>query len=144
MQTTTDSASLLLYFRQVLGVQSVILPEVAQASAQTSVEQAFKKSVLFILDRELSAPAAELLSKMIFAMKLGSGAFEILNSLKSPIDLGLAHEGFRQLVEFTDDANALSHSESFTRTWSPEVLLVRPELKKRAWGDLQMVMKRLS
>lgn len=153
-ETPSNSQALLLYFRQVLGVQSVLFPRHQEAAVQAqaaisksvsaSEVSAEPKAVLFLLEKELSAPAQELLQKMILAMKLKEGSFEILSTSGTGLDLHRVQSNYRQVVQFTDSTNALQQEEGFISTWSPEVLLLRPELKKRTWDDLQKVMKRLS
>jgi len=147
MQLNSDVSTILLYLRQVLGVNSAIMPgqvnsAIAPAHASSAEIVVNKKQVLFVLDRPLSSDAQQLLNKMIQAMKLDMELIEI--RAREELDPSLAGAGFQQVVFFTEQAEQLVHMGGSICTWSPELLLQRPELKKKAWDDLQLIMKRIN
>jgi hypothetical protein len=128
--------TLATYFQQVLGVSSLRF---------TGAPAADPQSVLFLLPRALSREAQELFEKMILAMKLQAQAIDYEVRLK---DLSLDFGNFSQVMEFVENFDSTRGESAdpshWSFTWSPEVLLQRPELKKTVWTDLQLVMKKLS
>jgi hypothetical protein len=130
------------YFQQVLGVRSVLICG-ETATDKNSVKNSMKKSVLFLLPQVLSSRAQSLLEKMIAAMKLDLGSYDIIQK-----DLSPDFDCYSQVIEFVDSLQPnLEFNQKpapHTLTWSPEILLQKPGLKKQVWAHLQQVMKNLS
>lgn len=130
-----DSADLLNYLSEVLGIQSIYQNEEMPRAAGLIVGK-----VVFWVDHKLSEKAQELFERMIKAMKLLEGEYFVRCSSLMP---GGEDSG-AFLVKFCQQGQQLrkyAAGSQFIETWSPEVLLVQPELKKQVWDDLQLVIR---
>jgi hypothetical protein len=127
---------LVRYWKEVLGIQAVILPE-------GEVVQALPK-VLFIDEKPWSPKAAALFEKMREAMKLTSEQIDIqFESVSSAADIQMHALTFNAVVFFSPkNIDKIEVGAKF-QTDGPEMLLADPQLKKSAWSVLQQVMKSL-
>jgi hypothetical protein len=127
----TVNESLHYYLSQVLGMQGMILPanEVEAASKLKSVR------VVFYNDQNLTAPASELLVKMIEAMKLAPSDVRLAFAINEIGDT-------QYVVNFTEKMLPNLKCPQIL-TQSPESLIHQPANKKKVWVDLQKVMRYL-
>ena len=117
----------LTYLNETLGVKSILLTPAENAS--TTKNDTLK---YFIYVENLSAYSTEestLLEKMIGALKLNPiefGVFEFKqNEAPSESQLGL------QII-------LRDQPQKKGETYSPRILLAKPELKRKAWDDLKL------
>lgn len=115
-----------LYLEEVLGLRYLIRPPV----------KAVPPKVIFLIRHAFTDPAGELFLKMTEAMKLKPGEFLVFER-----DLPEALKACPTVVHFFALDDAPKH---WFEIESPEILLSQPELKKKAWSDLQKVMKQIS
>lgn len=131
--------TVLNYFIQVLGLQSVNLPADREESGAVQME-----GQLYILcDRDkLTEEGKQLADKMIKALNLADGQMMIFNNPQGQMS---------DLVHYLDRSQiVLSLGSSFGewvktnyphlqvfQTPSPDLLNQQAELKKQAWGEMQ-------
>lgn len=126
------------YLPQVLGVSSFLNPY--QVQAETDENQIIRCRVLFRTDKPLSAAGLDLFQKMATAMKLAESDFCLEQGSESSGRL-IQADWTVHFVSSTAPQDA--PRPSWTQTLSPEVLVHQPELKRKVWQDLQLVMKNL-
>lgn len=123
---TTDLQNYLEYVQKVLGVRSVVL----SASSEPDLV-----CDLWIQIQDFGSyveAEKDLLQKMISAMKLEAYTIQIT-------DLNVTERiSALMTLRFVDQP------EGADETFSARVLLLKPELKKKTWADLQDVVKRLA
>lgn len=158
----------LRYMKDVLGLDQVVWPASAEESREewrthfgtrTGHWPEIKRYPLVFLslgakDRSLfDGDSGDLFEKMKAAMKLGEWTY-----LELECDLAESEEALRRMsalfeipraVVFTNeprlaDAPRTFGSVQYVETYGPSMLIEKPELKKRAWLDLQRVMALLS
>ncbi len=166
-----ESTAYIWYLRSVLGTQQYINPinenystkEIEIASAKPSPENSglpatsaldrapeTVKKILFYDDQAWETGAQLLFEKMREAMNLGSEEVQVITGKKLNFkELEFQKILFSQIVIFTSSVDEIESSREkldsrqISMTISPRVLLRQPELKRRAWEDLKLVMQRL-
>lgn len=164
----------LLYLRDVLGVESIVLsPQAATAQqpvaapapiSEIRIKGDLKSAKLLVVSRGerafvLDGEAGDLAAKMIQAMKLASKDVVVMEWTSNlPDDVRDAWSAWKGVaLSFGEQAAAqLTGSPSTSGSWidsgarrimvtdSPKRLLGEPDRKKIAWAHLQQVMKALS
>lgn len=128
MQTEKGASDLQNYFeyvQKVLGVRSVVLGATTESA---------KTCDLWIQIQDFGTytdAEKDLLQKMIAAMKLENFSVQ-MTELNSTFSISAL-----TTLKFIDQPQAEGE------TFSARVLLLKPELKKKTWSDLQDVVKRL-
>ena len=123
------------YFESVLGVSEVLVPRPAEQALGLGASKSI--SVLFLHDQALSHQAEELLEKMISAMKISRSEVQFFVTGTNEPPSAQYYICFSKVVfDSLPGANKVL-------SLSPEELLQNPNLKKRAWDDLQFVMRAL-
>lgn len=133
---------MLNYFVHVLGIKFI-----NQESLSSGLfdEQAPKK-VLFIFAWDLSPEAESLFQKMVEAMKLSLGEVHrlVLNSdsLKPEHFCKIHQLSSLCIISFVPQSVATLHQQTaphmfIIETDGPDILLVKPQLKKKVWLELQ-------
>ncbi|HEY8269583.1 MAG TPA: hypothetical protein VIG33_01740 [Pseudobdellovibrionaceae bacterium] len=150
------------YVKNVLGVKTIQSARIRQnlANVQTEI-QADKCDLLFLnfkqaSDQSIFAPeCAELLDKMIQAMRLGNRRYLILEcdlagNTKSTTQILQQYTQkittpFVMLFSSKPTQNSIQNlgNINFLESYSPSYLLQYPSAKKMAWADLQKVMKEI-
>lgn len=134
------------YLENVLGLRQVVWPETSVEIQEDPPENTARVHVLFVADQPFSPRAKELFEKMRDAMKIPNQQCKLLFvSHASSAELQVSAFAAEHVVCFskaTFEQIPADHAARFV-TYSPEVLLSRPELKKEAWEDLKKVMKSL-
>lgn len=131
------------YLQSVLGI-SRVLPqanEIVEATSQTRVS-----FWLSTEDRSL-----EIFNKMIQAMQLDEGDYQILTTAEPPPEtpfiVVFGESLFNQYNSTPTASGIWANDESTGRKWmwtyTPTELEQKTTLKKRAWQDLQGVMREL-
>lgn len=128
---------LIKYFKDVLGLQSVVLDKESLKSIQSLNEDTEKKQplTLFILGKEgfASKGSKDLFQKMIEAMRLKDNEWKVLNEYKG--NLSKAYVFFCKK----------EYEKACLKKWSvltygPNALLLHPKYKKQTWTELKKVM----
>ena len=130
------------YVENVLGVKSILL----EHQHDHEEDQKLKVSPLLILvDNYLgyTVDENELLAKMIAALKIESELIRVFQLNKSEI---LRTNQAEFTIFFVDDIHQELNKESLNMTnkiitHSPRFLLKNPKYKKKAWDDLQEVIR---
>lgn len=124
------------YLENVLGIKSILLSQMIEEGASIIATE-----LLFCVQNFQTYTEAEtdLLSKMIAAVKVDPSRLKIC-------DLQNANQfDTNCLVVFQDEAQAPPIKASLTiQTFSPRLLIKKPELKKQAWTELQKVLQHFS
>ena len=120
------------YLKNVLGIESFIFRSAAPQPAPL---------LLIVHDQDLGLESAELLGKMIEAMKLPQDSYQVL----AEIDLINQNQAPLCILNFCSNKSP-QILEQFPQTIvfstdSPAVIIKNPQIKKKVWQDLQLVMK---
>lgn len=139
------------YLKEALGLESFILPE---RSSEPTVLPTSQSPLAFFIPsvskRQLSSEAHGLLQKMTQAM--GFSLEDIFLSVLPPEewDFSSAPSSVKVIVTFTSDETAKDvgvwkelNGLKILSTYSPELLIHKPEFKKPTWAHLQSVMSAL-
>lgn len=127
------------YLENVLGIKTILQPREVDVVSSIATELLFGVQGY----KTYSAEEIDLLSKMIAAVKVDSARLKVC-------DLQEAKKYQAEcLVIFQDDVlvnSSRSNQQAFdvkltVQTFSPRVLLKKPELKKMAWTELQKVLQ---
>lgn len=137
---------LIEYFSQVLGINSVLMPEVPEAPEVTLTRNIL---VLFVDDKPWNPETSDLFQKMWRAMKLTAEQVEVLflQPASGPIskaELQLKALSATAVVNFSFESLADLPTDLQFRTVSPSRLIENPALKKEVWSELQKVMLALA
>lgn len=125
------------YLENVLGIKTIL--QSRQAGSENKENEATE--LLFAVQDYLTYTAEEsdLLSKMIAAVKVDPSRLKVCDSNQ------LNNYKFQCLVLFQDQIQNFTNQAVLTvQTFSPRVLLKKPELKKVAWTELQKVLQHFS
>jgi hypothetical protein len=117
----------LTFLNETLGVKSILLYPAENAS--TTKNDTIK---YFIYVENLSAYSAEestLLEKMIGALKLNPIEFGVFEFQENE---ALNHAQLDLKIILRDQPNVKGE------TYSPRILLIKPEFKRKAWDDLKL------
>ena len=118
------------YVQNVLGVKSILLN-------QEPVETIKQRPLVIYVENYInySPEEMELLSKMIAALKID------LNWIRV-VDLDNQEIQSEFTIYFIEELNQNDPIEkNIIRTYSPRILLKNSKYKKKAWDDLQVVIK---
>lgn len=156
------------YLKNVLGIQqflapvapSVPLQDTDPLSLNADRGEASNKGpelkILFVDEQSWDPGAQQLFEKMREAMGVQAQEVKVLSGKSlSPEELEFQKILCRQIVIFKDSIQEIElpaidlkssplNSQQTSMTISPRTLLRRPELKRRAWEDLKLVMQRLN
>jgi hypothetical protein len=124
------------YLENVLGIKTILQPkDLADKSAFAVTE------LLFVVQdyASYSAEELDLLSKMIAAVKVDPSRLKVC-------DLREAQNFQTQCLVIFQDQTQTPPIQAILciQTFSPRVLLKKPELKKVAWTELQKVLQHFS
>jgi hypothetical protein len=124
------------YLSRVLGVRSILIP-----NAQTSSDL---KKVLYIDQSPWTSEQSELFGKMRKAMAISDHEYDVVyRSERSEDELKLKANNYMCVIEFSQERQ-VNESHAWYKTYGPVQLLNDSSLKKAAWADLQLIMKRFS
>lgn len=128
---------LIKYFKDVLGLQSVVLDKESLKSIQplNKVTEKNQPLTLFILGKEGfgSKGAKDLFQKMIEAMRLDDNEWKVLNEYEGNLS--------KTYVFFCKKEYKKACLKKWSvLTYSPNALLLHPEYKKQTWTELKKVM----
>lgn len=109
------------YVENVLGVKSIMLNPKQNTPLLIAVEGL----------TNYNAEEHDLLGKMVGALKIDAGKISIVDLAEA---LNFQPEFF---ICFQNQPIEKTHLKNTITTFSPRILLKKPELKKNAWSDLQ-------
>ncbi len=116
------------YVENVLGVKSIIL------NSSNSIHETHPLLICVENFADYTSDEKDLLAKMIAALKIESEKIKVVSlSEKQNFKSDYLICFVDQTLENTEMTNSIS-------TFSPRVLLKKPELKKPAWAELQKVI----
>lgn len=110
------------YLTDTLGINSIVSDAAIKASS--SVKYAIGVEDL----KSYNNNESELLNKMIAALKIESTEMELFDLA------GLSDRIFSKMTKFI---LLMNEPRNGNETFSPRVLLVRPDLKRKTWEDLK-------
>jgi hypothetical protein len=116
----------LSFLNETLGVQTIVLTAAENASKTSHATIKY-----FIYVEHLSTYSIEestLLEKMIGALKLDTIEFGVFNLNKNVL---INNTGELKII-------LCDEPKQNGETYSPRVLLIQPELKRKAWDDLKL------
>ena len=114
------------YIGEVLGIKSILLEDGASATRPIPL--------LVVVDQlnSYSAEEWELLEKMISALKISKEKIKIIDASTQSVPRS------DRLLILADDPKPSEGSN--VSTYSPRILRLRPEFKKKAWTEMQMLV----
>ena len=114
------------YIGEVLGIKSILLEDGASATRPIPL--------LVVVDQlnSYSAEEWELLEKMISALKISKEKIRIIDASTQSVPRS------DRLLILADDPKPSEGSN--VSTYSPRILRLRPEFKKKAWTEMQMLV----
>ncbi len=113
------------YLTDTLGINSIVSDAAIKASS--SVKYAIGVEDL----KSYNNNESELLNKMIAALKIESTEMELFDLA------GLSDRIFSKMTKFI---LLMNEPRNGNETFSPRVLLVRPDLKRKTWEDLKQFL----
>lgn len=155
MVQRTTASNYALYLKQVLGIKSVLISQHTFQSFQSSTDQQLielqplnELKVSFIDESPWSSAAFSLFDKMREAMNLKTEEVQVLFLDQTSLpQICTQVLNSKQIMCFNENVMqqlSQAFSENIQKTFSPELLIKKPELKKQAWQDLQDLMKKLN
>lgn len=132
------------YLKNVLGLQSVICPEVTVQ--EVLLEPKSPNKILIVDSLPWDAAAKELFGKMMAAMKLAESEIQtVFLSEVSGADLQVKALSSSHVICFADKtaADFAVEENFFTKTVSPSILTLKTDLKRQAWEDLKSALHKM-
>lgn len=123
------------YVQNILGVKQVVLERTVSSSEQV-VNSNFEL-LISVTDLNNFAPdESALLYKMIGALQLPAERYAVCDAC----DAHLFSSPF--ILSFAETSAELDNGHN-VQTFSPRILLKKPELKKQAWADMQKILQKI-
>lgn len=133
IETYFDFAENVLGIKQVVGINQTNL---AGSEASSNLPEVFL--LIAVQDYKTYSPSdLELLNKMVAAMKLADGQCFITDLSE------INNYHFKYLIRFVDVESEGKNQTSIS-TFSPKKLNQNPELKKKAWNDMQWLLQKMN
>lgn len=122
------------FLSDTLGVQSIISDNANKSSADQAINEKYVIAVESL--KSYNSAESELLNKMIAALKIRDSDFCLLEEAElHNVTLG------RDSIFILLKDHPSAHNKN-NETYSARTLLLQPELKRKAWDDLQLFLKK--
>jgi hypothetical protein len=121
------------YVENVLGIKQVLTSRIEFSVPVGAIEVPLLITVSELLS--YSEAENELLYKMVAALKLDPTNYVVIDTSNA--------DGYNSNVELRFVDNPGASNETQIQTFSPRILLTKPELKKQAWTEMQKVQQKI-
>lgn len=137
---------MLHYFKEVLGVQSLIRPQMAVAEVSDIHATSKVLKVVFVASEKLKAPEKDLLGKIFEAIKVAESSKRLLY-IKASDEASFLEQVFiaEDIVCFEDEMAQYLRSHlsdlSIIQLVPLGEMILHPEKKKNVWAQLKSLME---